>query len=159
VAREQELERHRQELASLKAQQEQQQRQIEEARQELLNNQAQRERDQKARDGARFKVFRPDPPPVPAPEPPAEIYRGPTSGEIVWEGNIKGTELITIENGQASSGTVSGALPGVLCLLQPADPKRVSIASTPAPYNKYQRMVFRVSGNKRTRVVIRWSLP
>jgi hypothetical protein len=156
-AREQEMERQRQELASLKAQQEQQQRQIEEERQKLANEQAQRERDQKARDDARLKVFRPDPPP--APEPAQGIYRGPTSGEIVWDGNIKGTELITIENGQASSGTVSGALPGVLCLLQPADPKRVSIASTPAPYNQYKRMVFRVSGNGRTRVVIRWSLP
>ena len=97
----------------------------------------------------------PPPPPPPPPTPPP----GKNSGEIVWEGNIKGTELITIEDGQASSGTVSGALPGVLCLLQPADPKRVSIASTPAPYNQYKRMVFRVSGNGRTRVVIRWSLP
>jgi len=158
-AREQEMERQRQELASLKAQQEQQQRQIEEARQKLANEQEQRERDQKARDDARPKVFRPDPSPAPVPERPQGVYRGPTSGEIVWDGNIKGTELITIENGQASSGTVSGALPGVLCLLQPADPKRVSIASTPAPHNQYKRMVFRVSGNGRTRVVIRWSLP
>jgi hypothetical protein len=166
AARDQELERQRQEFAALKALQEQQQLQIDEARKKLADEQAQREREaqaqrereRKARDEAP-KVFRPDPVSPAVPNPAPASYSGPSSGEIVWEGDIKGTELITIENGRASSGTVSGALPGVLCLLQPADPKRVSIASTPAPYNQYKRMVFRVSANGRTRVVIRWSLP
>jgi hypothetical protein len=167
AAREQELERQRQEFAALKTQQEQQQQQIDEARRKLADEQAQREREaqaqrdreRKARDEAPPRVFRPDPVPPGAPKSEPAAYSGPSSGEIVWDGNIKGTELITIENGQASSGTISGGLPGVLCLLQPADPKRVSIASTPAPYNQYKRMVFRVSGNGRMRVVIKWSLP
>jgi hypothetical protein len=72
---------------------------------------------------------------------------------------IKGTELITIENGQASSGTVTGALPGVAVLIQPTDTKKVSIASTPGPRNQYSRVVFRVAGNGNTRVTLKWSLP
>jgi hypothetical protein len=104
-------------------------------------------------------VFRPDPSPQRAPEPAPEGYSGPSSGEIIWEGDVKGTTLVTIDNNHADVGTLTGALPGILCLIQPADPKRVSIASTPAPYNQYKRIVFRVSGNGRTRVVIRWSLP
>jgi hypothetical protein len=72
---------------------------------------------------------------------------------------VKGTELITIDNGQPSSGSLTGRLPGVLVLLQPTDPKKVSIASTPGPRNQYARMTMRVVGNGRTRVVVRWSIP
>jgi len=150
--RQQEAEAQQRTLAELKAKQEEQQRQIDEGRRKLAEDQAQREREAQARRIA--------PPAVPAPfSPPAPVYRGPSSGELVWEGMIKGTELITIENGQASSGTVTGALPGVAVLIQPTDTKKVSIASTPGPRNQYSRVVFRVAGNGNTRVTLKWSLP
>jgi len=150
--RQQEAEAQQRTLGELKAKQEEQQRQIDEERRKLAEDQAQREREAQAR--------RVVPPPVPAPiSPPAPTYRGPSSGELVWEGTIKGTELITIENGQASSGTISGALPGVAVLIQPTDTKKVSIASTPGPRNQYSRVVFRVAGNGNTKVILKWSLP
>ena len=156
--RQQEAEAQQRTLAELKAKQEEQQRQIDEERRKLADDQAQREREAQAQREAQAR--RVVPPPAPAPiSPPAPTYRGPSSGELVWEGTIKGTELITIENGQASSGTVSGALPGVAVLIQPTDTKKVSIASTPGPRNQYSRVVFRVAGNGNTKVILKWSLP
>jgi hypothetical protein len=156
--RQQELEAQRKALEDLKAKQEAQQRQIEEARQRLAEEQAQREREEKARrEAARVQILRPDP--VAQSKPVQPAYSGPSSGEIVWEGIIRGTELVTIENGQASSGMVTGSLPGVACLIQPTDAKKVSIASAPGPRNQYNRLVIRVSGNGRTRVTLKWSLP
>ena len=61
-------------------------------------------------------------------------YSGPRSGTIVWQGDVRGTELVTIQNSQASSGTVVGGLPGVPVLIQP-DSKKVGIASSPGPRN------------------------
>jgi hypothetical protein len=150
--RQQDAEAQQKALADLKAKQEEQQRQIDEERRKLAEDQAQRERDAQARRTA------PIPQAVPTSQP-AAAYRGPSSGDLVWEGIIKGTELITIDKGQASSGTVTGALPGVAVLLQPTDTKKVSIASTPSPSNQFNRLVFRVSGNGNTRVVLKWSLP
>jgi hypothetical protein len=150
--RQQEAEAQQRSLAELKSKQEEQQRQIDEERRKLAEDQAQREREAQAR---RVVTV-----PVPAPSsPPPPAYRGPSSGELVWEGPIKGTELITIENGQASSGTVTGTLPGVAVLIQPTDTKKVSIASTPGPRNQYSRVVFRVTGNGNTKVTLKWSLP
>lgn len=150
--RQQEAEAQQRALAELKTKQEEQQRQIDEERRKLADEQAQREREAQAR---RVNI-----PTAPAPiSQPAPTYRGPSSGEIVWEGIIKGTELITIENGQSSSGTLTGALPGVAILIQPTDTKKVSIASTPGPRNQFNRLVFRVSGNGNTRVTLKWSLP
>ena len=158
AVRQQEMEAQRKALEELKAKQEEQQRQIEEGRQRLADEQARREREEQARrEAARVQILRPDPLSQPKPVQPA--YSGPSSGEIVWEGIIRGTELITIENGQASSGTVTGSLPGVACLIQPTDAKKVSIASAPGPRNQYNRLVIRVSGNGRTRVTLKWSLP
>jgi hypothetical protein len=150
--RQQESEAQQRALAELKAKQEEQQRQIDEGRRKLVEEQARRKRE--------AEVVKGDPTPPPSPvNPPAPVYRGPRFGEIVWEGTIKGTDLITIENGRASSGTVTGNLPGVAVLIQPTDTKKVSIASSPGPRNQYRSVVFRVSGNGNMRVTLKWSLP
>ena len=150
--RQQESEAQLRALAELKAKQEEQQRQIDEDRRRLAEEQARRKRE--------AEVARVDTPlPSSTINPPAPVYRGPRFGEIVWEGTIKGTDLITIENGQASSGTVTGSLPGVAVLIQPTDTKKVSIASSPGPRNQYRSVVFRVSGNGNVRVTLKWSLP
>jgi len=83
---------------------------------------------------------------------------GATSGELVWTGTIHGTQLVTIDKDRADSGALSGSLPGVPCIVQPVDEKKVSFASTPQDINNYERLVFRVSGSGLVRVVIKWSL-
>jgi len=100
----------------------------------------------------------PQPEPVPVPVPSA--YSGPSSGTIVWEGTVNGTELVTIRNGVASPGSLlSGSLPGVAVIVQPTDEKRVTIAAAPQPADEYRRIVFRVKNKGRTRVSLRWALP
>jgi hypothetical protein len=148
----QESEAQQRAVAELKTKQEEHQRQVDEERHRLAEEQARGEREAQVR-----RI-----PPLPAPPQingPFPTYTGPSSGEIVWVGAVKGTELITIENGQSSSGTVMGVLPGTAVLIQPTDTKKVSIASTPGPRNQYSRLVFRVSGNGNTRVIFKWSLP
>jgi hypothetical protein len=158
----QEMEAQRKALDELRAKQEEQRRQIEEARLKLADEQERREREEQERreheERARLKLLL-EQTQREVQKPAALAYNGLSSGEIVWEGILKGTELITIENGQASSGTVTGSLPGVPCLIQPTDPKKVSVASAPGPRNQYNRLVIRVSANGRTRVTLKWSLP
>ncbi len=120
--RQQELASQRQAMQELLAKQQEQQKQIEDARQKLADEQARREQEEQTLRGQLARATSPSPVAPPA-AGPAQLYRGPSSGEIVWSGNIKGTELITIEHGQASSGVVTGMLPGVPVLLQPTDTK------------------------------------
>jgi hypothetical protein len=86
-------------------------------------------------------------------------YQGPSSGTLVWEGEIAGAELVTIEGGTASSGKVTGMLPGVPCFVQSSDPKRVSVATAPGPSNQWKRIVLRIQSHGHTTVKVTWALP
>jgi hypothetical protein len=91
---------------------------------------------------------------------PAPTYHGPSSGTLVWEGFVDGSQLVTIDGDTADVGrVVEGSLPGVAVLVQPADPKHVRIASAPAPSNDFHRVVFGAAGKGQSRVVLRWSVP
>jgi hypothetical protein len=87
-------------------------------------------------------------------------YQGPTSGVIVWEGEVTGYALVTISGNESDSGRiVSGALPGTSIIVTPSDGKHVRIAASPAPSNSFQRMAFGVNGKGPTQVKILWSIP
>jgi hypothetical protein len=79
-------------------------------------------------------------------------------GQIVWTGEVHGSQLISIDRDRADSGQLQGALPGAPCILQMVTTKNISIASTPGPRNNYERMVLRVQGNGQVRVIIDWVL-
>ncbi|MBT9333143.1 hypothetical protein [Paracidobacterium acidisoli] len=83
---------------------------------------------------------------------------GASSGQIVWSGVVHGSQLVSIDGNHADVGQLQGALPGLPCIVQPADEKNVSIASTPGPRNNYTRLVLRVKGKGFTKVVLNWSL-
>jgi hypothetical protein len=88
------------------------------------------------------------------------VYSGPSSGTLVWQGEVRGTTLVTINGSQPDQGQiVSGALPGVLVFLQPADSKHVVIAASPSPSNGFQRLTLRVQGNGVVQQTIHWSIP
>lgn len=90
----------------------------------------------------------------------AHAYEGPSSGEIVWRGEVHGTTLVTIDGSNSDAGqVVSGALPGVLVMVQPVDSRHVGVASTPAPSNAFRRLVLRIQGNGNMQEVIHWSIP
>lgn len=87
-------------------------------------------------------------------------YSGPNHGTLIWEGEVRGTELVTITDGQPSSGQVSGdPLPGIPCLIQPTDPKKVIIATAPGPANGYRTIVLRITGKGKIKIALQWSLP
>jgi hypothetical protein len=91
--------------------------------------------------------------PAGAPKP----YTGPSSGEIVWQGDVKGYQLVEIQDDIPSSGRVtSGKVPGVACFIQPSDPKKVVISDGPRPSNGFRRLVFRVQGNGSVTVRFSW---
>jgi len=83
---------------------------------------------------------------------------GPSSGQIVWTGEIHGYQLVTISRDRADVGQLQGALPGLPCIVQPTDEKDVSIASSPGPRNDYSRLILRVKGHGHMKVVLNWSL-
>ena len=90
----------------------------------------------------------------------AVAYSGPSSGSLVWQGEVRGTTLVTINGNVSDTGqVVSGALPGVLVMVQPADAKHVGVASSPAPSNSFRRLTLRIQGNGVLQEVIRWSIP
>ena len=86
------------------------------------------------------------------------IRASASSGELVWTGNIQGSRLITIDKAHANEGSLQGALPGAPCVIDPMDKKHVSVVSSPAPVNNYERLVLSVTGKGMTRVIIKWSL-
>jgi hypothetical protein len=99
----------------------------------------------------------PAPSPEPEPEPPPST---PASGTLIWEGEVQGTQLVTIQDGTATPGQLmSAGLPGREVVLQPQNEKKVGIASAPSPDNHYRRVVLRVFGHGHTRVVVNWSTP
>lgn len=88
------------------------------------------------------------------------IYSGPSSGNIVWQGEVQGTTLVTINGNASDTGQVlSGGLPGVLVMVQPADSKHVGVAGAPAPSNAYHRLTLRIQGHGVMQEVIHWSVP
>ena len=90
----------------------------------------------------------------------AAVYSGPSSGSIVWQGEVRGATLVTINGSGSDTGQVlSGALPGVLVMVQPVDTKHVGVAGAPAPSNSFRRLTLRVQGNGVLQEVIRWSIP
>jgi hypothetical protein len=49
----------------------------------------------------------------PPPEPPKQLYRGPSEGKIIWAGKLMRHGTIQIQGNRASQGYVTGGLPGV----------------------------------------------
>jgi hypothetical protein len=93
-------------------------------------------------------------------QPRPVTYSGPSSGSIVWQGEVQGTTLVTIDGNTSDTGQiVSGALPGVLVMVQPADAKHVGVAGAPAPSNSFRRLTLRIQGKGVMQEVIHWSIP
>lgn len=91
--------------------------------------------------------------------PPA--YKGPSSGTLVWEGEVNDADLIDIRNGSPNRGSLSGMLPGVPVMVQASPVDAVVISIPPAPSNDWKRIVLRVrtKGHKKVTVMVRWVLP
>ncbi|MDR1728462.1 MAG: PEGA domain-containing protein [Acidobacteriota bacterium] len=89
----------------------------------------------------------------------ASSYAGARSGTLVWEGEVRDTDLVTIENGKASAGKLTGdPLPGVPCQVQSSDTGKVTVDVAPGPENQYRGMTLRVAGKKKVKVSLKWTV-
>jgi hypothetical protein len=94
------------------------------------------------------------PPSRPAPAPG---YTGPTSGVVIWSGQLEKGGTITLDGATASQGTLNGSLPGVPVMIQ-IEPADVAVAEAPAPSNGWKRAVLRSRRNQHSVVTIRWKV-
>jgi hypothetical protein len=87
-------------------------------------------------------------------------YDGPSSGTLIWEGEVNGADLIEIQDGNPNHGVLQGSFPGLPVMVQafPADSVTISVA--PAPSNEWNRIVLQVRANglKKRKVTVRWAL-
>lgn len=79
-----------------------------------------------------------------------------TTGTLVWSGELAINDDVTITGNSASSGSVSGALPGVPIQLE-VHPATVSVTVSPSAENGYRRMSLHNGGRKQSLVIIKWS--
>jgi hypothetical protein len=97
---------------------------------------------------------------------PAWNYRGPSTGYLQWEGDVRGVNqpvLVILDHGRldvkGAPGRyqVIGKLPGVACALQPTG-NNVLIASAPSAADGWQRVAFRVEGSGHVLARVNWSV-
>jgi hypothetical protein len=94
---------------------------------------------------------------------PSWNYTGPTEGFITWEGDVRNDKAISVTldhgrvrvDGGARSSRLSGALPGVTCMVQPVS-KNVFIATPPSVTNGWMTIVMRVEG--KGPVSVKWTV-
>jgi hypothetical protein len=101
----------------------------------------------------------PPPRPVEAPPqpPPKPAYSGPRSGLINWSGTLEKDGTVTIEGTHATSGSLSGGLPGVPVIIE-LDPREYAIVEAPAPSNGWKRLTVRSRKKRNAVVPIRWTV-
>jgi hypothetical protein len=54
----------------------------------------------------------PEPPRISSPKAPS-VYRGPTTGRVIWTGKLAARSTLEIDGGHASQGDITGKLPNV----------------------------------------------
>lgn len=90
--------------------------------------------------------------------PPASTaarYTGPSSGMLMWSGKLDKNAVVTINGSSASSGTLTGALPGVPVTIE-TDLTNIGFAETPSPSNGWKKVSLRSKKSQNIVVNIRW---
>jgi hypothetical protein len=99
--------------------------------------------------------LKPQPAAPPAPVKPA--YSGPSSGVLIWSGQLQRDGLVEITGSSASSGMLRGELPGVPVIVE-VEPKDVGVAEAPSPANGWKRLVLRSRTRRLSVVTIKWTV-
>jgi hypothetical protein len=90
--------------------------------------------------------------------PPASTaarYTGPSSGMLMWSGKLDRNSVVTIDGSSASTGTLTGSLPGVPVTLE-TDLTNVGFAEMPSPSNGWKKVSLRSKKSQNIVVNIRW---
>ncbi len=93
-----------------------------------------------------------------APSGPASIppYTGQRSGTLLWSGTLEKDGVVTIEGNHASTGSLTGELPGVPVEID-VDAREFGVAEAPAPTNGWKRIAIRSRRKRNAVVTIKWT--
>ena len=83
-------------------------------------------------------------------------YSGPKQGTLVWSGNLEKNSVLTITGSQASSGQITGELPGAPVSVRLTTQKCVLLTS-PAASNGWKQIVIRTGAHLRS-ISIDWNV-
>jgi hypothetical protein len=86
----------------------------------------------------------------------ARSPRSPTSGLLVWKGDLQAFGVLIIDAASVTRGTVHGALPGVPVRI--SVPPEMKVMEAPSQQNGWQRLVLQNNAHKRDEVKITWQL-
>ncbi len=100
-------------------------------------------------------------PPVTVPQPPPP--ERPSSGEVVWTGELDSDGVLTIHGARGllrgdPSGALSGPLPGLPVEIIEVSPAAVRIQTPPRSDSKWVVVVLVNQGPRVTQILIRWRL-
>ena len=86
------------------------------------------------------------------------VYRGPSSGTLIWSGQPGKDGLIRIEGNQVSIGALRGDfLPGVLVQVK-VEPAEIVPSKAPAASNGFKGLELRTAKKQNMTVMIRWTV-
>ena len=88
---------------------------------------------------------------------PPVAYAGPSSGSLVWTGELEANTQLAINGKRSSTGSVSSELPGVPVRLQ-LWPSSARLVEAPGPQNGWKRVVIASGERKQLRIIIRWEV-
>lgn len=95
------------------------------------------------------------PPSTAPPASTAARYTGPSSGMLMWSGKLDRNAVVTIDGNGASSGTLTGTLPGVPVTIE-TDLTNIGFAEMPSPSNGWKKVSLRSKKSQNIVVNIRW---
>jgi hypothetical protein len=83
--------------------------------------------------------------------------QSPAPGEMVWRGQLAKDQVLTISDGRyASTGTITGNLPGVPIKIDIEPKEGVTVVTAPARSNDWKVLVI-YAAEPQTQIVIRWT--
>jgi hypothetical protein len=81
----------------------------------------------------------------------------PAPGEMVWRGELPKDAVLIIQDGRyASTGTVTGALPGVPVKIDLEPREGLTVVTAPTRSNNWKVLVINAS-QPQTEIIIRWT--
>jgi hypothetical protein len=81
----------------------------------------------------------------------------PAPGEIIWRGQLAKDAILTIHDGRyASTGTITGALPGVPIKIDLEPRDGLAVVTAPGRANNWRLLVINAS-QPQTEIIIRWT--
>jgi hypothetical protein len=81
----------------------------------------------------------------------------PAPGEMIWRGELAKDGVLIIQDGSyASTGTLTGALPGVPIKIDLEPKEGLAVVSAPARSNNWKVLVINAS-QPQTQIIIRWT--